>query len=48
MNESALYAQDGHVVTLKFNRPDTRNALTDLDMVEAFTEGCQGVEHRKH
>lgn len=43
MSEPILYAQDGHVVTLTFNRPDTRNALTDLDMVEAFIESCHRV-----
>lgn len=41
MSDPVLYAQDGHVVTLTFNKPDTRNALTDQDLVEAFIAGCQ-------
>jgi len=43
MNAPVLYQQEGHVVTLTFNRPDTRNALTDRDMVDAFIEGCHRV-----
>jgi len=43
MNEPVLFAQNGHVATLTFNRPDTRNALTDMDMVEAFIEDCHRV-----
>ena len=35
MSEPVLYVQDGHVVTLTFNTPDTCNALTDIDLVEA-------------
>ena len=32
MTDKLLYDQDGHVVTITFNMPDTRNALTDQDL----------------
>ncbi len=34
MTEKLLYEQDGHVVTLTFNMPETRNALTDQDLCD--------------
>ena len=43
MTDPILYAQDDHVATLTFNRPDTRNALTDQDMVDAAIAACQKV-----
>ena len=36
MTEKLLYEQDGHVVTITFNMPETRNALTDRDLCEAI------------
>lgn len=41
MSDAVLYQQDGNVVTLTMNKPRTRNALTDSDIVEAFIAGCQ-------
>ena len=41
MSEKLLYEQDGHVVTLTFNMPETMNALTDHDMCSAIVEACQ-------
>ncbi len=38
MTEKLLYEQDGHVVTLTFNMPETRNALTDHDLCSAIVE----------
>ncbi|MBK0399564.1 crotonase/enoyl-CoA hydratase family protein [Limibaculum sp. M0105] len=38
MAEKLLYEQDGHVVTLTFNMPETRNALTDHDLCDAIVE----------
>ncbi len=43
MSEPILRTQDGHIVTLTFNRPDTRNALTDMDMVHAFIAACDEI-----
>ncbi|MDQ2963806.1 MAG: crotonase/enoyl-CoA hydratase family protein [Pseudomonadota bacterium] len=43
MDEPIRYAQDGHVATLTLNRPATRNALTDADIVEAFVSACLRV-----
>lgn len=36
MTEKLLFEQDGHVATLTFNMPETRNALTDRDLCEAI------------
>lgn len=41
MNEPVRYEQSGHVVTVTLNRPATRNALTDADMVDAFVHACE-------
>lgn len=38
MAEKLLYEQDGHVVTITFNMPETRNALTDQDLCDAIVQ----------
>ncbi len=38
MSEKLKYEQDGHVVTLTLNQPDTMNAITDPDMVQALVD----------
>ena len=38
MSEKLLHEQDGAVVTLTFNTPETRNALTDHDLCDAIVE----------
>lgn len=43
MSESVLYERDGAVVTITLNRPETRNAITDLDMIEALIAACDRV-----
>jgi enoyl-CoA hydratase/carnithine racemase len=40
MTDKLLYEQDGAVVTLTFNMPDTRNALTDHDLCEAIVRAA--------
>lgn len=40
MSQSVLYEQDGAVVTITLNRPETRNAITDQDMVDALIDAC--------
>jgi enoyl-CoA hydratase/carnithine racemase len=40
MTTPVRYEQLGNVVTLTLDRPGTRNALTDTDMVEAFVAAC--------
>ncbi len=35
-----LYEQHEHVVTITLNMPDTRNALTDLDLCQAMVDAC--------
>lgn len=44
MTEKLLYDQDGHVVTLTFNMPETRNALTDHDLAESFVAACKRIQ----
>ena len=48
MNEPVLYEQRGHVATLTLNRPATRNALTDADIVEEFVSACLRVNADKN
>ena len=43
---AVLYAQDGGVVTLTLNQPDTRNAISP-EIVEALTAACDRVNVRK-
>lgn len=38
MSDPVLYRQDGFIVTLTLNRPSTRNALTELEVVDALVE----------
>ena len=38
MTEKLLYDQDCHVVTITFNMPETRNALTDMDLCAGIVE----------
>ncbi len=40
MTDKLLYQQSGSVVTLTFNSPETRNALTDLDLCDAIVAAC--------
>lgn len=43
MTEKLLYEQDGHVVTLTLNMPDTRNALTDADLCSAIIDAMHRI-----
>lgn len=38
MSDPVLYQQDGFIVTLTLNRPSTRNALTEMEVVDALVE----------
>lgn len=40
-----LYEQDGHIVTLTLNRHETRNAISEDEMVEAIVAACQRINH---
>jgi enoyl-CoA hydratase/carnithine racemase len=42
MTDAVLYGQDGHVVTLTLNAPESRNALTDA-VVDALVAACDRV-----
>ncbi|OXT02812.1 enoyl-CoA hydratase [Notoacmeibacter marinus] len=44
MSEKLLYQQAGHVVTLTLNAPETRNVITDRDMMDAVAEGFERAE----
>ena len=43
MTDKLLYEQDGHVVTLTFNMPETRNALTDQDLCAAIVAAMRRI-----
>lgn len=43
MTGKLLYEQQGHVVTLTFNMPDTRNALTDRDLAKAIVDAMHRI-----
>lgn len=43
MTDKLLYEQDGHVVTLTFNMPETRNALTDQDLCAAIVAAMHRI-----
>ena len=42
-SEHLRYEQDGHVVTLTLDQPDTRNALTDRDLCTAIVEAVSRI-----
>lgn len=43
MSPFLLTERDGHVLTVRMNRPDTRNALTDPEQMDEFVALCQQV-----
>lgn len=43
MSEPLLFAQDGAVVTLILNRPETRNPISDPDMIAAIEDACTRI-----
>ncbi len=43
MSDPVLYEQEGAVVTVTLNRPETRNAITEPDMVEGVLAACARV-----
>lgn len=42
-----LYEQDGHIVTLTLNRHETRNAISEDEMVEAIVAACERINADK-
>lgn len=45
MTDKLLYEQDGHIVTLTFNMPETRNVLTDADLCDAIVDAMQRINN---
>lgn len=43
MSDKLLFDQTGHVVTLTLNAPDTRNALTDHEMMGAIVDAMERI-----
>jgi len=43
MSEPLLYEQDGPTVTLTLNRPETRNAISEDDMIDALVEATARI-----
>ncbi|WP_027798371.1 crotonase/enoyl-CoA hydratase family protein [Paraburkholderia dilworthii] len=48
MNEPVLYELDGGVATITLNRPETRNALTEMDVVDALVESLERAQADLH
>ncbi|WP_210547219.1 crotonase/enoyl-CoA hydratase family protein [Rhodoferax sp. PAMC 29310] len=43
MNDPVIYEQQGHVVTLTLNRPETRNPISDPDMIDALEQAIDRI-----
>ena len=43
MSEALLYQQEGHVVTLTLNKHETRNAISEDEMVDAIVAACSRI-----
>lgn len=43
MSDPVLYDQDGSIVTLTLNQPETRNAITDVAMVDAVCAAAERI-----
>lgn len=44
MTEKLIYRQEGGVVTLTFNMPETRNVITDDDVAFAMVSACERLQ----
>lgn len=47
MSDPVLYEQEGHVVTLTLNRHETRNAISEDEMVDAIVDACARINADK-
>ncbi|MFT4713467.1 MAG: enoyl-CoA hydratase/carnithine racemase [Candidatus Azotimanducaceae bacterium] len=43
MSEALLYQQEGHIVTLTLNKHETRNAISEDEMVDAIVAACARI-----
>jgi len=43
MSDPILYSLDNHIVTLTLNRHETRNAISDDEMIEAIESACKKI-----
>ncbi len=43
MSEPVLYEKSGHIVTMTLNRHETRNAISEEEMVDALVAGCARI-----
>jgi enoyl-CoA hydratase/carnithine racemase len=43
MSDPVLYEQDGHVVTLTMNRPETRNPISEAGMVDGIVDALARI-----
>jgi len=43
-SDPVLYEQDGPVVTLTLNKPEARNAISDMDMVDALVAAAARID----
>ena len=42
--ELVLYERDGHVVTITLNQPETRNAISELPVVDALVDAIERLQ----
>ena len=47
MSDALLYQQEGHVVTLTLNKHETRNAISEDEMVDAIVAACNKINADK-
>jgi len=43
MTDAVLYGREGHVVVLTLNRPETRNAISDDDMIDGLVDAAARI-----
>ena len=43
MSDPVLYEQDGHVVTITMNRPETRNPISEAGMVDGIVDALERI-----
>ncbi len=47
MSDPVLYEQSGHIVTMTLNRHETRNAISEDEMVDALVAACDRINADK-
>jgi enoyl-CoA hydratase/carnithine racemase len=45
MTDAVLYQQQDHVITLTFNKPESRNLVTDADILTDLNNTCKWIRN---